>query len=131
MQIRVYYEDTDCGGIVYHSNYLNYCERARSEVFFNAKIPPLQNGIGFVVKEMHIALLHPAKLGDLLEVKTALVEQKGASVKLAQSILRENQEIFKASLTLVCMDSKTQKIAKIPQWAQEVFNTLPKDDNGK
>lgn len=131
MQIRVYYEDTDCGGIVYHSNYLNYCERARSEVFFNAKIPPLQNGIGFVVKEMHIAFLHPAKLGDLLEVKTALVEQKGASVKLAQSILRENQEIFKASLTLVCMDSKTQKIAKIPQWAQEVFNTLPKDDNGK
>ena len=80
---------------------------------------------------MHIAFLHPAKLGDLLEVKTALVEQKGASVKLAQSILRENQEIFKASLTLVCMDSKTQKIAKIPQWAQEVFNTLPKDDNGK
>ena len=131
MQIRVYYEDTDCGGIVYHANYLNYCERARSEVFFNAKIPPLQEGIGFVVKDMSIAFLRPAKLGDLLEVKATLIAQKSASVQLAQSILKDNKEIFKASLTLVCMDSKTQRIAKIPQWAQEVFNTLPKDYNGK
>ncbi|WP_273211840.1 YbgC/FadM family acyl-CoA thioesterase [Helicobacter rodentium] len=128
MQIRVYYEDTDCGGIVYHSNYLKYCERARSEAFFKQGIAPLQDGIGFVVKDMQISFHYPAKLGDLLEVKTQILEQKSASLTLLQNIYLTNpttpKKIFSATITLVCMDSKTQKISKIPQWAQEIFNTL-------
>lgn len=126
MQIRVFYEDTDCGGIVYHANYLKFCERARSEVFFNAGIPPLQNGIGFVVKDMQIEFLYPAKLGDLLEVQTQCIAFKNASVQLLQTIYLQNtqKEIFKAQLTLVCMDSNTQKITKIPAWAEKIFHTL-------
>lgn len=124
MKIRVYYEDTDCGGIVYHANYLKYCERARSEIFFQAGIPPLKDGIGFVVKDMQIEFLSPAKLGDLLEVKTILLEQKNASLKLAQNIFCQNREIFKAQLTLVCLDSKTQKITKIPLYAKNIFNSF-------
>lgn len=128
MQVRIYYEDTDCGGIVYHTNYLKYCERARSEAFFKAKITPLQDNIGFVVKEMQIQFHHPAKLGDLLEVQTQILEQKSASVKLLQTIYLVNPKIptkiFSATITLVCMDCQSQKITRIPLWAQEVFNTL-------
>ncbi|MBX7490265.1 YbgC/FadM family acyl-CoA thioesterase [Helicobacter turcicus] len=124
MQIRVFYEDTDCGGIVYHSNYLKFCERARSEVFFQAGIPPLNDGIGFVVKDMHIEFLYPAKLGDILEVKTKLIAQKSASLKLAQNIYLQDKEVFRAQLTLVCLDVKTQKITKIPLWAENIFKSL-------
>ena len=124
MQIRVYYEDTDCGGIVYHANYLKYCERARSEAFFKAGILPLKDGIGFVVKTMQIEFLSSAKLGDLLEITTTLLERKNASLILAQSIFLENKEIFKAELTLVCINSKTQKITKIPLWAKNIFKSF-------
>ncbi|TLD87812.1 YbgC/FadM family acyl-CoA thioesterase [Helicobacter sp. MIT 05-5294] len=140
MKIRIYYEDTDCGGIVYHTNYLKYCERARSEMFFNANTMPLQNGVGFVVKAMQIEFHYPAKLGDLLEVQTQILEQKSASLNLLQTIYlvdskeSENAEdskkpkkVFSATITLVCMDSCTHKIAKIPLWAREIFDTLRKD----
>ncbi len=127
MQIRVYYEDTDCGGIVYHANYLKYCERARSEMFFKRKIAPLQDGIGFVVKSMQLDFLAPARLGDILEIKTQVLEQKFTSVALQQTIWRpagkeaERTKIFQANLVLVCVDSATQKIVRIPQWAQDVL----------
>lgn len=124
MQIRVFYEDTDCGGIVYHANYLKFCERARSEVFFKAGISPLNDGVGFVVKDMHIEFLHPAKLGDILEVKTQLIAQKNASLTLAQNIYLQDKEIFKTKLTLVYLDTKTQKITKIPLWAENTFKSL-------
>ena len=88
----------------------------------------MQDGIGFVVKDMQISFHYPAKLGDLLEVKTQILEQKFASLTLLQNIYLTNpttpKKIFSATITLVCMDSKTQKISKIPQWAQEIFNTL-------
>ncbi|MDY3113190.1 MAG: YbgC/FadM family acyl-CoA thioesterase [Helicobacter sp.] len=132
MQIRVYYEDTDCGGIVYHTNYLKYCERARSEIFFKNKIPPLVKSgggfVGFVVKEMDIKFLSPAKLGDILEVNTRILKLQNASVELEQKIIlkerlesKEQKEIFIAKVVLVCLESKTQKIVKIPQILKEVF----------
>lgn len=128
MQIRIYYEDTDCGGIVYHANYLKYCERARSEAFFQSGMMPLQNDIGFVVKEMQIQFHYPAKLGDLLEVQTQVLEQKSASLSLLQTIHLANpktsKKVFSATMTLVCIHSKSQKITKIPMWAQQVFDTL-------
>ena len=86
-QTRIYYEDTDCGGIVYHANYLKYCERARSEWFFAQGILPQQNNIGFVVKNMNLDFLSPAKLGDLLTIHTEILEQKNASITLKQTIL--------------------------------------------
>ncbi len=130
-QTRIYYEDTDCGGIVYHANYLKYCERARSEWFFAQGILPQQNNIGFVVKNMNLDFLSPAKLGDLLTIHTEILEQKNASITLKQTILRESlskqtqtkKPIFVAIITLVCFESTTQKITKIPQWAKDIFNT--------
>lgn len=128
MRIRIYYEDTDCGGIVYHTNYLKYCERARSEIFFKSAIMPLQNGIGFVIKDMQIQFHHPARLGDLLDIQTQILEQKSASLSLLQTIYLTDSDtpkkIFSATLTLVCIDYQTQKITKIPLWAKNVFDTL-------
>ncbi|WP_372931544.1 hotdog domain-containing protein, partial [Shewanella putrefaciens] len=66
MQIRVYYEDTDTGGVVYHSNYLNFCERARSEAFFSQEKNPILTTGHFVARKVCGDFYLSAKLGDLL-----------------------------------------------------------------
>lgn len=104
MQIRVYYEDTDIGGVIYYANYLKFCERARSEAFFQrGLIPILENG-HFVVKNLSASYLASAKLGDLLHVSTSLVEVKNVSFKLHQSVFRDKEKIFEMDITLVFID---------------------------
>lgn len=104
MKIRVYYEDTDIGGVVYYANYLKFCERARSEAFFQrGLIPILENG-HFVVKNLSASYLASAKLGDLLHVSTSLVEVKNVSFKLHQSVFRDKEKIFEMDITLVFID---------------------------
>ena len=112
MKIRVYYEDTDTGGVVYHSNYLNFCERARSEVFFEKGITPsLENG-HFVARKVVADYFWSAKLGDLLEVKSELLEMKRASFIIKQSIFKDEIRIFEMQITLayITFEGKAQKI---------------------
>ena len=112
MKIRVYYEDTDTGGIVYHSNYLNFCERARSECFFKIGLTPeLKNG-HFVARKVVADYFAGAKLGDELEIKTELVQMKAASFILKQSILRSEVRIFELDITLayINFEGKPQKL---------------------
>ncbi|MBE0515005.1 YbgC/FadM family acyl-CoA thioesterase [Sulfurimonas sp.] len=114
MQIRVYYEDTDTGGVVYHSNYLNFCERARSEAFFSKGLTPvLQNG-HFVARRVEADYIRSAKLGDELHVETKLIEMRAASFKLLQSVFKENEKIFELTITLayINFEGKPQKITK-------------------
>ncbi len=100
MTLRVYYEDTDAGGIVYHSNYLNFCERARSELFFaKDSSPALENG-HFVAKSIQADFFKPAKLADILHVSTKLVSMRGASFTLYQEVLRDEEKLFSMSITL-------------------------------
>ena len=92
--IRVYYEDTDAGGIVYHSNYLNFAERARTELVRDMGISQqamLDEGQGtaFAVRSAHVDFLRPARLDDLLRVETEVKAVGGASVELAQAIHRD------------------------------------------
>jgi acyl-CoA thioester hydrolase len=106
VKIRVYYEDTDTGGIVYHTNYINFCERARSEAFFSRNLSPeVENG-GFVAKKIQAEYLKPAVLGDMLEVKTELKEMKAASFTLTQTIHRDNEKLFTMDITLAFLDEK-------------------------
>jgi acyl-CoA thioester hydrolase len=117
MKKRIYYDDTDAGGIVYHANYLKYCEQARSEIFF-------ENGIffeneGYVVKEIKAKYIKPAKLGEIIEIKTKLKELKKASITLIQEIYKE-EKIFEMEISLVYM--KNSKISKIPQNHLKVIN---------
>jgi acyl-CoA thioester hydrolase len=114
MNIRVYYEDTDVGGVVYHSNYLNFCERARSQLFFDAGRSPILSGGHFVAKRIEADYIKSAKFGDLLEVKTTLIEIKNVSFRLLQEIFRENEKVFEMHIDLVYIDF-AGKMAKIPQ----------------
>jgi len=112
VKIRVYYEDTDTGGIVYHSNYLNFCERARSEAFFEKKLSPVLLSGHFVAKELCAYYILPAKLGDLLEIKTSLLELGHASFKLHQEVYRADIKLFELDIKLayVSMQGRVQKL---------------------
>jgi len=112
VKIRIYYEDTDTGGVVYHSNYLNFCERARSEAFFaKGMIPVLENG-HFVARKVNADFYKSAKLGDMLDVKTRLIQMKAASFTLAQEIYKDEEKIFELEILLVYIDfnGKVQKL---------------------
>jgi acyl-CoA thioester hydrolase len=112
MQIRVYYEDTDTGGVVYHSNYINFCERARSEAFFQKGILPVFDNGHFVARRLSAEFYSSAKLGDLLEIKTKLKEMKAASFTLQQQILKGDELVFELEILLVYIDfnAKVQKL---------------------
>ena len=114
MKIRVYYEDTDMGGVVYHSNYLNFCERARSEAFFACGMSPVLENGHFVARRLNAEFYSSAKLGDMLEIKTELLEMKAASFTLKQTIFREEKKIFELDIVLVYLsfDTKVQKLGK-------------------
>jgi len=114
VKIRVYYEDTDTGKVVYHSNYLNFCERARSEAFYIKGITPeLRNG-HFVAKKLNANYISSAILGDLLDVTTELLEMKSASFRLLQKIYKDERVIFEMEITLAYIDftGKPQRLKK-------------------
>lgn len=124
MQIRVYYEDTDAGGIVYHSNYLNFCERARSEFFFQKGMLPVIDGAHFVVRRMECDFIKSAEFGDIIEVKTVVKEIKNSSLSIYQEILKDGELLFKTTVLLVLVDSgKVKRLTKeIKQSLQSLFN---------
>jgi acyl-CoA thioester hydrolase len=105
MSVRVYYEDTDFSGIVYHANYLRFMERGRTNhlrllgaghraLFEEARAEA--PGFAFVVRSMQIEFLRPARMDDVLEVATAPEEVKGASITLKQQILRGDELLVEA-----------------------------------
>ena len=113
MNIRVYYEDVDAGGICYHSKYLNFCERARSELFFSKNASPIQGEYHFVVKHINADFIASALFGDTVTVNTSVVEFKKASLIMLQEILnQEGKLLFHMQVTLACM--KGTKISRIP-----------------
>jgi len=112
MQMRVYYEDTDTGGVVYHSNYLNFCERARSDAFFTRGITPVLEDGHFVARKITAEYIASAKLGDLLDVRSELLLMKSASFVLKQEIYKHEQKIFELEILLahINFEGKPQKI---------------------
>lgn len=120
--MRVYYDDTDAGGIVYHANYLKYCERARSELFFEAGRTPTADGAHFVVKHIDAEFIKSAKLGDMIEVRHKVVNLKFTSMQLYQSIWLDDVKIFEMTSTLVF--AKKGKIVKIDDDMREFLISL-------
>ena len=112
MTVRVYYEDTDFSGIVYHANYLRYMERGRTNylrllgVDHRALFEAAEQeapGFAFVVRTMQIDFLKPARMDDLLRVVTAPVEVKGASITLNQRIVRGDELLVEAGVRVACV----------------------------
>ena len=112
MLIRVYYEDTDVGGVVYHSNYLNFCERARSEAFYEKGMTPILESGHFVARKIVGDFFSSAKLGEILEIKTELLKMKAASFLLKQSIYKGEEKVFELEILLayITFEGKSQKI---------------------
>lgn len=123
MQIRVYYEDTDIGGVVYHSNYLNFCERARSQLFFDAGRSPILSGGHFVAKHIEADYLKSAKFGEVLEIKTTLLQIKNASFRLLQEIFRGDEKVFEMKIDLVYLDFGGN-MSKIPPEEKAFLSSL-------
>ncbi|MCL4431969.1 MAG: YbgC/FadM family acyl-CoA thioesterase [Epsilonproteobacteria bacterium] len=123
MKIRVYYEDTDVGGVVYHSNYLNFCERARSQLFFDAGRSPILDAGHFVAKHIDADYLKSAKFADILEVKTTLIELKNASFSLLQQVFRGEEKLFEMTIVLVYIDFDGN-MSKIPSSEKEFLSSI-------
>lgn len=131
MYFRIYYEDTDCGGIVYHGNYLRFCERARSELFFKNKSSPEAKEGYFVVVSIKAKFLSSAKLGDLIRVETETLEIKNTSLVLRHRIFLHNscsitneQKIFLMDVKLAFLDRAINKPKRIPQYILEIINGI-------
>jgi acyl-CoA thioester hydrolase len=116
-RLRVYFEDTDAGGIVYYANYLKYAERARTELLrtigFESSVCMEKEGIGLAVRYCRADFIRPAKLDDQLEVATRVLKVKGASLRLSQVIKRGGEELVDMEIKLACMDAKG-KPARLP-----------------
>ncbi len=116
--LRVYYEDTDLGGIVYYANYLRFIERARSEWIAALGIDQRRmladEGLIFAVRRVEADYLRPATLWDDLTVATDLRDLTGARVVLHQTVLRGEEVLFRAVVTLVCL-TRDGRPARMPQ----------------
>ena len=120
MKIRVYYEDTDAGGIVYHTNYIKYCERARSEIFFERGLTPsLSEHSGFVVRDLKASFLATAALGDTLDVTSKILTLKSTSLVLLQEVWKGEVKVFSMEVVLVYVDKG--KPCRIPEVFRDIF----------
>ena len=117
-KLKVFYEDTDSGGVVYYANYLKFFERARTEAITqiglsNKKLLE-ENGIFIIVKSCNIEYKKPAKLEDQIEIKSNIISISNTSFKMRQKALRDNEIITDCEIHLVIVDKKG-KPSKIPE----------------
>ena len=118
-RVRVYWEDTDAGGVVYYANYLKFLERGRSEWLraLGVDQPRLrtERGLQFVVVSVAVDFLRPAKLDDEVLVTAELESLRGATIAFKQRIMREDVRLIDASVRVACLDSGTLKPRPIPK----------------
>lgn len=122
MQVRVYYEDTDMGGIVYHANYLKFCERARSEYFFQEGKTPHLDGGEFVAASLEAKFKAPARLGEILNVRTEILSLKASSLLLRQYVLKEDVILFDMNIKLAFV--RSGKVGRMSKQTQEFISEL-------
>ncbi len=127
-QVRVYYEDTDAGGVVYHTSYIRFLERARTEWlrslgYSQARLVE-EMGLLFSVVSLDIRYLLPARLDDLLLIRSGVEAGGGASVNFEQVIHRgdEAQELVRGKVVVACLDARSFKPRRLPAAMREDFN---------
>jgi acyl-CoA thioester hydrolase len=117
MPVRVYYADTDAGGVVYHANYLAFAERARAEMLrelCDGQVPLGQpGGYGFVVRHATMDFEVPARLDDHLVVESRVTAMGGASVTIEQRVRRDDRALVTMLLRMVCIDDQFRAV-RIP-----------------
>ena len=125
--IRVYYEDTDAGGIVYYANYLKFAERARTEMLRHGGLDQsrifAEQGVMFAVRRCAVDYLRPGRLDDLLMVSTRLIGARGARVDLEQRVQKvgdENHDLAILTVQLACVDRRARPV----RWPDEILALL-------
>jgi acyl-CoA thioester hydrolase len=125
---RVYYEDTDAGGVVYHANYLRYAERARTEALREAGIPHAELvqrcGLMFMVHRAEIDYVRPGRLDETLVVETEAISVGGASVVLRQTVLGSDGVCAALRIKLACVRIDGNRAARIPPRWRDAMATL-------
>ncbi|WP_337995798.1 tol-pal system-associated acyl-CoA thioesterase [Oleispirillum naphthae] len=125
LTVRIYYEDTDAGGVVYYANYLKYAERGRSALlrlggWENGRLSRGEyagqaGGVAFVMRRFEADYLRSAMLDDLLEIRTRVVSVGGATLEMAQTIRRGEDVLVEARAKLACVSAATQRPARMPE----------------
>ena len=119
LPVRVYFEDTDAGGIVYHAAYLKFMERARTEwlraLGFEQDHVAREFRVLFVVKNIAIDYISPARFNDVVEVITQVQRVGRASIEFQQDIVKEAQILTKAFVRVACIDAERLRPSKMPQ----------------
>ena len=117
--VRVYYEDTDAGGVVYYANYLKFTERARTEWLraggFEQTDLAERHGIVFVVRSAAIEYLKPARFNDSLQVTVELIKVGAGQIDLAQRVIRNDDLLAKATVKIACVAFATMRPTRIPK----------------
>ena len=127
--VRVYYEDTDAGGVVYHSNYLQFAERARTEMLRASGVDHITlfrvNGLLFAVRSCEVEFIKPAHLDNLLEIRSRCFKITGASIWLKQLIQYSGETLVDLKLRLVCLKSDGRP-GRLPRALRSAFG-MPVD----
>ncbi|MDR9467304.1 tol-pal system-associated acyl-CoA thioesterase [Marinospirillum sp.] len=126
VQVRVYYEDTDAGGIVYYVNYLKFMERARTEWLRSLGWEQSLLPVLFVVRKVETEYLRPAQLDDLLQVEVTLEASRGAKLIFLQQIKRAGELLCQARVEVACVDRSHLRPCRLPA---SLLATLPKPAN--
>ncbi len=117
--VRVYYEDTDAGGVVYYANYLKFAERARTEwlraMGFEQTDLAEQHRVVFLVRSVALEYLKPARFNDELRVSVELIKVGAGQIDLAQRIMRDDELIARAEVKIVCVSLSSMHPTRIPQ----------------
>lgn len=125
MPVRVYFEDTDAGGVVYYANYLKFCERARTEwlraLGFEQQALLDDTGLAFVVRSVQADYLASARLDDALMVQTRIDNVRRASILFAQNVLRDGKLLFTARVLVACVDLQRQRPSALPASLQALL----------
>lgn len=130
--VRVYYEDTDAGGVVYHANYLRYAERARTEMLrllgrSHQSLRTGGGGLAFAVRRCEADYLAPARLDDALEVHSWVTELGGASLGFNQAVLRHAEPIVRLWVRVACIRLDTGRATRIPSDVRETLKDFVND----
>lgn len=133
--LRVYYEDTDAGGVVYYANYLRFLERGRTEALRELGVAharlQAQHGLIFMVRRVNLDYVNPARLDDSLIVETSLRNERGATVELHQRVLREGMLLVDAVVQLACVHESGGRPGRIPPEWRVALARLAAPDCGR
>ncbi|MBN1309433.1 MAG: YbgC/FadM family acyl-CoA thioesterase [Chitinispirillaceae bacterium] len=124
MQLRVYYEDTDCGNVVYYANYLRYMERSRTEYMRERGIDLAhwrQRGTMFMVVDVKVKYRAPARYNDLLDVESSVTEITSASITFSTMIYRHNRQLLVQGVVRIACTDSDGRIKRIPSEIQSVL----------